>query len=615
MKSPRFVLREEDIRKVFAASRLSHTWRTKVRDKMRNHVLPDPIEHLDFHLNLSANCDQIAQLVCSGHYLPAPAHRILMEKSKGLCRQIVIPHVRDALVLQCLSDALYADIRGKAPSTRSFFEPEDHTFSNVRKSILGIPRYGPFRAWLNFQTALFKFTDDKEYIVRTDIANYYDYISYTHLRNIVASAIDVRESILDMLIFILSGLLWQPDYAPRVEVGLPQMDIDAVRILAHCFLYELDAFLEKDRIDFVRYMDDIDIGVDSVNDARRILRDMDLILHTRQVRLNTGKTEIMRSRDAERHFRVRENFILDSVVRHIDRRLANRQSIHRERKHIRRALRKYYKHKKFDDGNGEKILARLLTLSRKMDAKVDGRILDDILRRRPGARDAALGVIEWQPLDPIVTTRMSTFLTSAIIVDEWTYIEAANAIVHSEVRTKRPTINGIRTIVYHLEAKSFFGVYAAIWLMSKYEEAERIYAHLLTTQNVWRSDVWLGRLVGGLSPVFHGTVEESRFRNLVRSARNSGAEEVSDFHGMLRTDTKAVGGVRKFVLAPNPSKRLGITHAKFLMLLSILANDAISDRQKAQYLNAHRGAWKDAFYRWRARSMARSPNLKALIRP
>ncbi len=67
-----------------------------------------------------------------------------------------------------------------------------------------------------------------------------------------------------MLIFVLSDLLWQPDYTPRIEVGLPQINLDAPRLLAHCFLYELDAFLDSDpNRDFVRYMDDIDVGVDT----------------------------------------------------------------------------------------------------------------------------------------------------------------------------------------------------------------------------------------------------------------------------------------------------------------------------------------------------------------
>jgi hypothetical protein len=77
---------------------------------------------------------------------------------------------------------------------------------------------------------------------------------------------------------------------PRVEVGLPQINVDAPRLLAHCFLYELDAFLASDPTrDFVRYMDDIDVGVDTIAAAKQVLKSIDLVLQTKQVRLNSGK--------------------------------------------------------------------------------------------------------------------------------------------------------------------------------------------------------------------------------------------------------------------------------------------------------------------------------------
>ena len=117
-----------------------------------------------------------------------------------------------------------------------------------------------------------------------------------------------EECVLDMLIYVLSALLWQPDYMPRVEVGLPQINMDAPRLLAHCFLYELDQFLASDTSrDFVRYMDDIDIGVDSVAAAKEVLKSVDLVLQTKQVRLNSGKTLILSQSDALRHFRVVDN--------------------------------------------------------------------------------------------------------------------------------------------------------------------------------------------------------------------------------------------------------------------------------------------------------------------
>ncbi len=114
-------------------------------------------------------------------------------------------------------------------------------------------------------------------IVVTDIANYYDFINYTRLRNVVAGTIKVRETILDFLIFVLSSILWQPDYTPRFEVGLPQINTDAPRILAHCFLFELDKVLaEFPRVDYARFMDDIDLGVDSILEAKQILKQIDL---------------------------------------------------------------------------------------------------------------------------------------------------------------------------------------------------------------------------------------------------------------------------------------------------------------------------------------------------
>jgi hypothetical protein len=71
---------------------------------------------------------------------------------------------------------------------------------------------------------------------------------------------------------------------PRVQIGLPQVPfLDAPRLLAHCFLFEIDKLLiQRANIDFARYVDDIDIGVDSIPSAKQVLRDLDY--HFRPVR-------------------------------------------------------------------------------------------------------------------------------------------------------------------------------------------------------------------------------------------------------------------------------------------------------------------------------------------
>src|SRR5579871_3468928 len=195
MKSPRFDIRAKKLRTIFYASNIERVWKEKVRTSMKEQFVNDGIEHFDFHIARKLESKKLSHVILSGEYTPQKAQRILVEKNKGLCRQLVIPTIRDAIVLQCLSDALYSEIKGKAPTNKSFFEPKDHKFSSP------LSGYGTFAAWLNFQKALFEFSRNKKFIVVTDVANYYDSISYSHLRNAISSMAGVDECVIDMLIF------------------------------------------------------------------------------------------------------------------------------------------------------------------------------------------------------------------------------------------------------------------------------------------------------------------------------------------------------------------------------------------------------------------------------
>jgi hypothetical protein len=321
MHSPKFPLKAKSLRDVINVSRLKATWKNKVREAMRRQPIPDPLENLDFHTRIDAICTTIEAEVLTAAYIPATPIRFLSEKSKGLCRQLVIPSVKDALVWQTLSDALWAEIRTKAPTKKSFYAPGDHQFSKVIKGHTS--EYGSLNAWLSFQQTIFGYATSKKFIVVTDIANYYDTISYDHLRNILADLSLAREHALDLLIYTLSCMLWQPDYMPRVPVGLPQSNLDAPRLLAHCFLFEIDEFLSQNAtIDFARYMDDIDIGVNSVAEGRTVLRDLDLALQTRQIRLNSGKTRILSETEARKYFKIRDNSLIDKLADNIATKIA-----------------------------------------------------------------------------------------------------------------------------------------------------------------------------------------------------------------------------------------------------------------------------------------------------
>lgn len=592
MKSPRFDTRAAPLRKIFSPSNLERIWKEKVRIAMRDQFLNDGIENFDFHVARKAECRKLSTLILDGDYVPARAQRILVEKSKGLCRQLVIPSVRDALVLQCLSDALYAEIRGKAPTKKSFFEPKEHGFSSTRHE------YGTFASWLNFQRELFRFSKSRDFVVVTDIANYYDSISYAHLRNVISSISGVQECILDMLIYVLSDLLWQPDYTPRVEVGLPQINMDAPRLLAHCFLYELDAFLDSDPSrDWVRYMDDVDVGVDSIVAAKQVLRSIDLVLQTKQVRLNSGKTQILTRADALKHFRAHENARLDFLEARIDRKMKGGLPLDRECRLVKASIRKGLKSASFDTGAGDKILKRWFTLAGKTRAPVEPKALFKIVTLRPSVRDKVFSYIRQLPLTVAKIKALADAATSGLLTDDAGMVEMSNHLVETLV-TSRYRIEGhIHTIIDRCDAETYFGLYGRFWLQSKYASSSDLLDTIKRSQRLWAPHDRLGRVVGSFTPLFAGTPLEPDFLDVLANSRNNGTRDTYKFHARLVSDPQTFSAMFDALRNPNPSRGTAITHDKFLCLLSALKNTSVPAARVAALRTANPTPFLDIYYR------------------
>ncbi len=571
---------------------------------MQDQFILDPVQHFDFHLNALNECARISKRVLGGEYTPSRSQRILIEKSKGLCRQLVIPHVDDALVLQCLSDGLFLAISANAPTTKSFYAPQDHPFS---KNLLAAERYyGSFQAWLNFQRSIFNFSKRYRYIVVTDIGNYYDSISYSHLRNVISSVAKAPEHLMDLLLYVLAGLLWKPDYMPRVEVGLPQINLDAPRLLAHAFLYELDTFLSQTPgIDFARYMDDIDIGVDSVPAAKVVLRDVDLVLQTRQVRLNSGKTQILTSAEASRHFRIAENAQLDTLTREIERRSRAGMSLRKQTASVERQLRRGLARGSFEGGNGEKILKRLLTLARRTTAPIPERDLEYVLRMWPGSRENVFEYLAARELTTSTARTLLSFLQSGIVVDDASRILMVNWLNHTRAPRRVGPERYLRRIADELSEDGFFGIYSKLWILSKYGTTDELLEVVRRTQPIWNGDHRLGRLVGGLRPLFENSPRYADLQRLIARSRNASASETWRFHGRLSQDAATFKGMYNALKSPNVSKATGITHPKFLLLLSALRNQAAPLAQRKTLVRENRVVWRDYFYRRWARRVAR----------
>jgi hypothetical protein len=591
MRSPRFDIRAKKLRTIFSPGNIERIWKEKIKVSMRDQFISDGIENFDFHVSLKAESQKLSHLILSGDYVPQKTQRILVEKSKGLCRQLVIPSIRDAIVLQCLSDALYSEIKGKAPTEKAFFEPKDHKFSTPPSG------YGTFASWLNFQKELFAFSKTRKFVVVTDIANYYDSISYVHLRNAISSITGVDECVIDMLIYVLADLLWQPDYTPRIEVGLPQINLDAPRLLAHCFLYELDAYLASDpQRDFVRYMDDIDIGVDTIVDAKRVLKTVDLVLQTKQVRLNSGKTVILTQSEAIKHFRIFENARIDSVQASVDHRLKHGLSLARQRNLVEARIAQGLRKKSFDTGNGEKVLKRWIGLAAKSGANIKPAALEDLIKRRPTVRENVYSYVRSRPLTPTIARALARAGQSGLLVDDAAMVNMSNYLVETFVKTRNCHAM-LEMVIASNDPQSFFGLYSKLWLQSKYGTTAQLYATLKDTRQIWSPHERLGRLAASFVPLFRGSKEEEPLKIIFAETLNSGVRETYKFHINLAKDRSTFTAMFNVLKAPNPSRGTGITHAKFLCLLSALRNPAASPAQIAILKNNHSRAFQDTYYK------------------
>lgn len=592
MQSPRFDIRARRLKEIFSPSNIENTWKNKVRVSMRQQLVNDGVEHFDFHVHKRQESAKLSNIVLSGHYVPQKAQRILVEKSKGFCRQVVIPSVRDAIVLQCLSDALYDEIRGKAPTKKSFYLPKDHSFNAERPA-----GYGTFAAWLNFQKNLFKFAKKKPFIVITDIANYYDGISYVHLRNAIASITTKDECVLDMLIYVLSDLLWQPDYTPRVEIGLPQIDLDAPRLLAHCLLYELDSYLDSNpNREFVRFMDDIDIGVDSIVEAKEVIKSTDLILQTKQIRLNSGKTQILTQVEALEHFCVVENARLDVLRTRIDKRLKSGLSLARERRLIEQRVSRGLRSHSFDRGNGEKILKRWLGLAAKTGARITEGALERIIKLRPALREAALLYLTARPVTGPIVQMLWRCLNSGLFVDDAGRVHVSNYLVEMLSKNKRAINRKIILIIEEFKTITYYDLYCRIWLQSKFSTPREILETISSGHSVWTSHERLGRLVGSLRPIFKNSRQEAAYIAQITSSNNSGAIDTYRFQNRLMNDIATFDSMFPALSNPNLSRATGITHSKWLCLLSALQNAAVPKARRDKLKTQNVLAFEDAYY-------------------
>jgi len=123
-----------------------------------------------------------------------------------------------------------------------------------------------------------------------------------------------------------------------------------------------------------------------------------------------------------------------------------------------------------------------------------------------------------------------------MIVDDASYVLVASCLVDAVVTSKRSAHPLIKSIVDAFPNDNVFSLYGKMWMASKYFSSGDLVKIVRETTDLWSTNPWLGRLVGGLYPLFAKGAAAAEFRALILGEGSEAAMQVHFFHEDLQRE-------------------------------------------------------------------------------
>ncbi|WP_439817995.1 RNA-directed DNA polymerase [Zavarzinia sp. CC-PAN008] len=153
----------------------------------------------------------------------------------------------------------------------------------------------PIPAWRDFTGIVRNTIGASDYLLSTDLTNYFENISLSELKRTIVSflpevQVDANEkAAIRANVELLFSCL--KSWAYSETGGLPQ-NRDASSFLANIYMLPIDRALLQQGYKYFRYMDDIKIVCSDKAAARRALKALTIELRKRGLAVNAGKTQI-----------------------------------------------------------------------------------------------------------------------------------------------------------------------------------------------------------------------------------------------------------------------------------------------------------------------------------
>lgn len=576
LHTQRFEERRIVLGRVFTKANLEKAWSSYVRAGLRAQEISDLHDYNDFHWARDAIFENLLTAILSGQYVPSRSVPVQVEKRHGVNRTLVIPSASDALVLQCLVEYLLPKALSRQPSKNSFFS-RSHGFAHGPELKFD-KDYIWFSRWIQFSKLRFKVASTHSHVCVTDIANYFDNIDYTHLRNMISELDGVEEVVMDLLFTIIDSISWRPDYLPSPHRSLPQVDFDAPRLLSHIYLFEVDAFLKKKASNqFVRWVDDITVAVASATDAKLILRDLDQILMTRGLRLNAGKTNVLSAKDAHRFFWSKRNAELDAEAIKAKKFATMPKRLATLTARIEKSFDDHLAAERY--GHWDKVTKRYIGQLGRLRSQHAVDFCRIAIVAEPGLRETIWRYFVTVGPSTKLIKSLEAYLMSDHALDDSSLFAIAKVMVDWEIDPNSAHHKRIKNLGMALYSKPHTGrldfrFLAALWILAKYGRAPAVMKLLDDHQRVWLSSEFLCRQVAALLPKFRDAPFARKLRKRIERHQFEQATAVlSSLDAMGANASGCTSATRLYILNGRHSGPYSLQ--RFLICLHVLTNKNI----------------------------------------
>jgi len=575
MQTDRFhKLRRSSLEEIFSKKTIVKIWRDIVRDQLRGSDLKDLYDHYDFNYNIEERAANIYNEIMEGKYRVSQPLVYRIEKKLGVCRHLVILQPTDALVFQVLVERISDKILANQPSKNAFYSRDRHNVS--RPHMVDGYIYNWREQWKKLQKNIYKFSEEHELIVVTDISNYYDSIDIRELRKVFTSYLKANEVLVDLMFKLIEEMSWKPDYMPYSGRGLPTTNIEGIRLLAHSFLFEIDEILKMNTNNsFTRWMDDIVFGSDSRKKAIGTISSISDMLKSRGLSLNLSKTDIYDQQQGYYHFQIEANRYIDEMEKVTiddDRYSCICEDIHN----------RFVKH--FEDQGAkswDKVAKRYITLFGKLKYKEFIHSIPAIYIKYPILRQSLLMYLASVGYGELSSSIILEITKGIDIFDDISLYQICLLVTQWQIPINPDSDLFLRQFETEITSFSFArrtpsDFYCILWFKAKYDHPTELSKFIIKYKNLWESDSFLRRQATASLARIIGL--NMKAMELLNNQISSGVSNTVALANQILEFSKIQGLDQKLNYYLFPVKRpIVYPLAKFLVLCSVLNSECINE--------------------------------------